>query len=271
MARFIFFLLLLVTTLPQHGLAELMPRFAPGFEPKFEKISGVQTYASSNGVYELVMNIPEGKWNLQKGGHVLWSKNLPSQPGAAAISDDGELITQPIWQFVDEVNSYCSGIVFYNKNGEPGRILNFLDGWRSLLLSLDHIAISPDGKMIVIGSDEKAKSSVTMINGEDGKKSWSITAGYGIIDAIRMTAKGAYTLVATHNRRDMEFVLLDHEGNPVWTMKIAGNFSTGIRNYVRFDKDEKGFFVYNLSARRFQRNLIPVPKRSVPKPSASVD
>jgi hypothetical protein len=264
MTRIIIFLLLLLPMLPHHAVAELMPRFARGFEPKFEKISGVRTYTSGNGVYELVMNVPEGKWSLNKEGRLLWSKYLPNQPGAAAVSDDGEIITQPIWQFVDEVHSYCSGIVFYNKEGEPGKAINFLDGWQSLLLSLDQVAISPEGTMIVIGSNEKQKSALTMINGANGVKKWSITAGYATIDAIRMTSGGAYTLVATHDRLDMEFVLLDHGGNTVWTRRMAGNFSPEIGSYVRFDRDEKAFFVYDLSTRKFQRNPIPVPKAHVP-------
>jgi hypothetical protein len=260
MARFLFFVVLLLTALPQPGLAELMSRFAPGFGPKVEKITGVQTYVSSNGTYELVMNGPEGKWSLKENGRLLWSKYLPSQPGAAAISDDGNMITQPMWQYIDEVHCLCSGIVFYNREGESVRYIHFLDGWQSLLLSLDQIAISPDGSMIVIGGNGKPKSYLTMINGADGVKSWDISTGYATVDALRMTSKGAYTLVATHDGRNMEFLLLDHKGRLIWSRKIANNYSTEIRDYVRFDRDEKGFFIHVLASETFQHHVIPAPK-----------
>lgn len=270
MARLICFVFLLVSALPRLGLAELMPRFAPGFGPEIRKLSGVQTYRSGNGLYELVMDAPAGTWSLKKRGHVLWSKPLPHQPGAAAVSDDGERITQPIWQFVDEVHSYCSGIVFYDKNGAPGRTIHFMDGWRNLLLSADYFAISPDGTAIVVGSNGKPHSELTMIEVANGRKRWGVSAGYGTVVAVGMTAGGTCTLMATHDDRDMEFVLLDRDGNLLWQRTMAGNFSPELRSYLRFDRDDKGFSVYDLSSGKFQRFTIPESKSdAIPEPMHS--
>lgn len=262
MKRSLLLLALFMTMLPGHGTARLSTSFGENLLAKPEHFQGIRSYVSNNGRYAVEMNAGDGTWSLSENGRMVWRKRLPYDSGAAAVSDSGAVITQPLWEQVDEVHSLCSGLQFFNRNGDAVRTIHFRDGIYTLLVAMDQVAVSPDGNAVVVGDNGKTASLLTMVDAADGKKIWAAGAGYATLQALRVASRGAYTLVATCSGTDMGFILLDAGGGIIWSKTMAGNFSPAIRSYIRFDKDEKGFLIYNLARRKFE--AYPIPKPAVP-------
>ena len=90
-------------------MAEMMP----------VKAGTVEKYTSDNGKYEVSIMYGSNNfmsWSLAENGVQLWSRPLMCEPSPAAVSDNGETITLPIWGWRDECAS--KGVAVYNKKGE---------------------------------------------------------------------------------------------------------------------------------------------------------
>ncbi|NTV99502.1 MAG: hypothetical protein HGA70_10115, partial [Chlorobiaceae bacterium] len=98
--------------------AEMMPDM-PGAK---------EHYFSSNNRYEVTITFGEHfhSWSLKEDGRELWNSPLMTEPGEAAVSDNGETIALPLWGWRDEGGS--SGIAVFNKKGELTREIPFAGG-----------------------------------------------------------------------------------------------------------------------------------------------
>ncbi|NTU90693.1 MAG: hypothetical protein HGA60_02140 [Chlorobiaceae bacterium] len=230
-------------------------------ERMIEPEGHTDTYRSDNGVYEVTItwHSPFASWSLKERGRELWSQPLMAEGGAAAVSDNGAVITQPLWGWRDEGGS--SGIAVYDGQGQlKSKIMFKSDDGREGLRWVDSTVISPDGSCIVIGEGHRENASITMFSVSDGRLLWQTNAGYPRVAAIRTSARGTFTLLATSQERnqDMEFVLFDRNGKVIWTELKTDNFSWDASPYVRFVPDGKGFEIYDLKAGHYDKRSFPV-------------
>jgi hypothetical protein len=221
-----------------------------------------RTYScfSDNGVWEVAIThrYPFPSWSLKKNGVELWNRSVMSDPGDAAISDNGEVITLPLWGWRDEGGS--SGIAVYNGQGEPVREIMFRnpDGSETLRW-VRRTAISPKGGRIAIGQNGREASMVTMFDAASGNFLWETQAGLPEIDDLRVSVKGEYVLAATskYGTGNMEFVLIDKQGKTIWSEKRLRNLSWEVKMYVRFLPDGKGFEIYDLRSKNYMKRRFP--------------
>jgi hypothetical protein len=243
----------------------LWPSVAPArmTEGMAYPVGKTDSFFSDNGVYEVMITYgnPFASWSLKKNGQVLWNRPLMGEPGGAAVSDNGELITLSLWGWRDEGGS--SGIAVYNGQGEAVREIMFrnADGSESLRW-VRRTAISPEGSRIAIGQNGREGALVTMFDATSGNLLWETKAGLPEIDDVRVGAKGEYTLAATsrYGHGNMEFVLLDKQGKVVWHEKRSRNLSWDVKMYVRFLADGKGFEIYDLKSKSYQKRRFPALK-----------
>ncbi len=224
----------------------------------------VDTYCSDNGKYEV--SITYGKhllsWSFKENGKVLWSEPLMNEPGAAAISDNGEAITLPLWGWRDEGGS--SGVAVYNRKGELVKEVHFkgeLPGTESLRW-VHETRLSPDGKYFIIGENGKESSSVTLFNATTGEIVWEKKVGLPEMVQVKVTKEGKYALVTTNEDKDrrMEFLLLDSSGIEIWRKKMTHNFSYDVKHYIKFNDDGSGFEIYDLKSGKYISEKIPTVK-----------
>lgn len=80
---------------------------------------------------------------------------------------------------------------------------------------------------------------------------------------VRVSAKGEYVLAATskYGTGNMAFVLLDKQGEVVWSEKRLGNLSWEVKAYGRFLFDGSGFEIYDLKSKSFMKRRFPARKR----------
>jgi hypothetical protein len=218
-------------------------------------------YFSDNRKYEITITCGEHfhSWSLKEDGRELWNNPLMTEPGEAAVSDNGETITLPLWGWRDEGGS--SGIAVFNKKGALAREIPFAAGLplEQGLRWVHSREISPDGRYIAIGENGKKQAKVTLFDAGTGNIAWEKNTGLPDVVEIRVSDKGSWTLVATRNDNvsDMAFILLDREGKEVWQKKIAGNFSYDVRNFLRFNSGMEGFAIYHLKPGRYISAMIP--------------
>lgn len=235
-------------------------------ESMVDPVGKSYSYFSDNGLYEVVITDrhPFPGWSLKKKGQELWNRAVMSEPGGAAISDNGEVITLPLWGWRDEGGS--SGIALFNGQGEQVREIVFrnTDGSESLRW-VRRTAISPEGARIAIGQNGRESSLVTMFDAAGGNILWETKAGLPELDDLRVSANGEYTLAATskYGTGNMEFVLFDNQGRAVWSEKRSRNLSWDVKVYGRFLSDGKGFEIYDLKSKIFMKHRIPIQKRSL--------
>lgn len=108
--KIIFRLVIIMALFSSSAFARMAERMA-------DQPGSIDKYFSDNGKYELSITYGEHlpSWSLKENGRLLWSEPLMNEPGAAAISDNGETITLPIWGWRDEGGS--SGVAVFNKEG----------------------------------------------------------------------------------------------------------------------------------------------------------
>ncbi len=253
----LFFLAVFMTVLSTSALARMVERMP-------DQPGSVDTYVSDNGKYEVSImygkNFPS--WSLKENDQVLWSKPLMNEPGAAAISDNGEAITLPLWGWRDEGGS--SGVAVYNIKGELLREVHFngeLPGTESLRW-VHETRISPDGKYFIIGENGKECSYVTLFNARTGEIVWGKKVGLSEMVQVKVSKDGKYALVTTNEYKDrrMEFQLLDSSGIEIWHKKMAHNFSYEVKHYVKFTDDGSGFQIYDLKSGKYISEKIPTVK-----------
>lgn len=226
-----------------------------------DRPGSTERYFSDNRKYEITITFGEHfhSWSLKEDGRELWNNPLMTEPGEAAVSDNGETITLPLWGWRDEGGS--SGIAVFNKKGALTREIPFAAGLpgEQGLRWVHSREISPDGKYIAIGENGKKQAKVTLFDAGSGNIAWEKNTGLPDIAEISVSDKGTWTLVATRNDNgnDMAFILLDMQGKEIWQTKIAGNFSHDVRNYLRFNSDLSGFAIYHLKPGRYISAQIP--------------
>lgn len=228
-----------------------------------DPVGKTDSYFSDNGVWEVAITYGNlfHSWSMKKNGQELWNHPLMGEPGGAAVSDNGELITLPLWGWRDEGGS--SGIAVYNGQGEPVREIMFrnADGSESLRW-VRRIAIAPEGSCIAIGENRREAALVTMFDVTSGNIVWETNAGLPEIDDVRVSAKGEYTLAATskYGTGNMEFLLFDKHGTAIWSEKRSGNLSWDVKMYVRFLADGKGFEIYDLKSKSWMKRRFSAQK-----------
>ena len=235
-------------------------------EMMVDPVGRTYSYFSDNGIWEVAVTykMPFSSWSLKKSGVELWNRSLMGEPGGAAISDNGEVITLPLWGWRDEGGS--SGIAVYNGQGELVRKILFQsDDGGEYLRWVRRTAISPEGERIVIGQNGREASNVTLFDATSGKLLWSATVGLPEIDDLRASASGEYVLAATskYGTGDMEFVLLDSQGRTIWREKRSRNLSWEVNRYVRFFPEENCFGIYDLKSKTYMKRRIPTETRSL--------
>lgn len=190
---------------------------------------------------------------------MLWSKPLFNEPGVAAISDNGEAITLPLWGWRDEGGS--SGVAVYNKEGKLAKEILFKGQSSSdeALRWVHDTKLSPDGKYFIIGEHGKEGANVTLFNAATGEIVWEKRAGLSEMAEVKVAIAGKFALVATHENKGsgMEFLLLDRSGATVWNKKIGNNFSYQVTRYLKFKDDGSGFDIYDLKSAGYTSILFP--------------
>lgn len=226
-----------------------------------DQSGSVDTYFSDNGKYELSITHgePLASWSLKENGKVLWSEPLMNEPGNAAVSDNGETITLPVWGWRDEGGS--SGVAVFNKNGVLVREVLFkgdLPGTETLRWVRER-RLSPDGKYFIIGENGKESAHITLFKAATGEIVWEKRGGFPEIVQLKIAGEGKYALAATRedNGSGMEFLLLDRSGTALWRKIIAHNLSYEVKHYVRFMDDGSGFEIYDLKSGRYLSEKIP--------------
>ena len=245
----------------------LLPVEAPArmAEMMVDPVGRTYSYFSDNGVWEVAVTFktPFSSWSLKKSGVELWNRSVMSEPGGAAVSDNGEVITLPLWGWRDEGGS--NGIAVFNGQGEPVRkILFHSDDGGEILRWVRRTAISPEGARIAIGQSGQEASTITLFDATDGHLLWSASAGLPEIDYLCVSAKGEYTLAATskYGTGNMEFVLLDRQGKAIWREKRARNLSWEVKVYGRFLSEGKGFEIYDLRSKMYMKRRFPAQQSS---------
>jgi hypothetical protein len=252
--------LLALLLLPAEAPARMAEHLA---ERMADPVGKTDSYFSDNGVWEIAITYGNlfHSWSLKKNGQELWHRALMNEPGNAAVSDNGELITLPLWGWRDEGGS--SGIAVFNGQGEPVREIMFrnVDGSESLRW-VRRIAIAPEGSCIAIGENRREAALVTMFDVTSAKILWETQAGLPEIDDLRVSARGEYTLAATskYGTGNMEFVLFDKQGNAMWSEKSSRNLSWEVNMYVRFLADGKGFEIYDLKSKSWMKRRFPAQR-----------
>lgn len=236
----------------------------------------VDSYFSDNGVFEVTITYGRhlASWSLKKNGASLWSEPLTDEPGAAAVSDNGQTITLPLWGWRDEGGS--SGIAVYDSNGHLVREILFRgERGDEMLRWVRQTTISPDGKNIAIGQSGKERASVALFDAAEGRLIWETSAGFPELECVRVAANGDHTLAATRKSgsSDMEFLLFDKQGKIIWKKQKAKNSSYEARPYVKFKTDGKGFAIYDLKTASYQSFVVPGQgsPHSSPRPEAGSD
>jgi hypothetical protein len=223
-----------------------------------DPVGKVVSFYSDNGVFEVAISYGENfrSWSLKQNGSPLWKDLLTAEPGEAAVSDNGETITLPLWGWRDEGGS--SGIAVYNKEGRLLRKIPFNghDG-QVVLRWVRETAISPDGTCVVIGENGKEHMTATLFNAAESRLIWASCEGFPDLDCIRVAANGDFTLAATSNGSDMEFLLFDTRGKVIWRTQKPKNHSYGVKPYVRFNQDGKGFSIYDLKTGNYESFVLP--------------
>lgn len=248
----------------------LAPAQAPArmAERMVDPVGKTYSYFSDNGVWEVTITHrdPFPSWSLKKNGVEQWNRSVMSEPGGAAISDNGEVITLPLWGWRDEGGS--SGIAVFNGQGEPVREIMFRnpDGSETLRW-VRRTAISPEGSRIAIGQNGREAALVTMFDVASGALLWETQAGLPEIDYLCVIANGDYTLAATskYGTGNMEFVLFDRQGKAIWSEIRSRNLSWEVKIYGRFLSDGKGFEIYDLKSNTYMKRRIPSENRSLQK------
>ncbi|MGC8773724.1 MAG: hypothetical protein ACP5R6_00455 [Chlorobaculum sp.] len=243
----------------------LLPADAPArmAERMADPVGKTDSFFSDNGLWEVAITYgnPFASWSLKKQGKELWNDPFMSEPGSAAVSDNGQLITLPLWGWRDEGGS--SGIALYNGQGKALRQIVFRnDDGSETLRWVRRTAISPEGTRIAIGENGKDAARITLFDAADGRILCSASAGLPEIDDLRVSAGGKYVLAATskYGKGDMEFVLLDRQGKTIWGEKRAGNHSWEVEVYGRFLPDGSGFEIYDLKSKSFMKRRFPARK-----------
>ena len=251
--------LLCLLLLPAQATARMAERMA-------DPVGKTDSFFSDNGVWEVAITYGNffHSWSLRKHGVELWNRSLMGEPGGAAISDNGEVITLPLWGWRDEGGS--SGIAVFNGQGELVRKILFQgDDGGEYLRWVRRTAISPEGERIVIGQNGQEASNITLFDATSGKLLWSATAGLPEIDYLCVSASGEYVLAATskYGTGDMEFVLLDSQGRTIWREKRSRNLSWEVNRYVRFFPEENCFGIYDLKSKTYMKRRIPTETHSL--------
>ncbi|AOS83948.1 hypothetical protein BIU88_07175 [Chlorobaculum limnaeum] len=249
--------LCLLLLLPAEVPARMAERMA-------DPVGKTDSFFSDNGVWEVAITYgnPFASWSLKKHGKEIWSDPLMTGPGGAAVSDNGELITLPLWGWRDEGGS--SGIALYNGQGKALRQIVFRnDGGSESLRWVCRTAISPEGARIAIGENGRDGSWITLFDAAEGRRLWSAKAGLPEIDYLCVSVNGDYTLAATskYGTGNMAFVLIDKQGKTIWSEKRSGNLSWEVKAYGRFLFDGSGFEIYDLKSKSFMKRRFPAPKR----------
>jgi len=240
-------------------MAEMMP----------VKAGTVEKYTSDNGKYEVSIMYGSNNfmsWSLAENGVQLWSRPLMCEPSPAAVSDNGETITLPIWGWRDECAS--KGVAVYNKKGELVKEVLFrseppeegsLLPAEEALLWVRQTKISPDGKYFAIGYNGSQAAGVTLYNAATGDAVWDKKIGLPEMVQIKVAREGKYVLVATHEDKEgwMEFLLLDSAGAVLWSKKIGNNFSWEVKHYIKFKDDGSGFEIYDLKSEKYISEAMP--------------
>lgn len=220
-----------------------------------------ESYLSENGKFELTITYgePAHAWSLKKNGLELWKIPLLSEPGDAAVSDNGETITLPLWGWRDEGGS--SGIAVYDNKGGLRREILFSAGMptKDELRWVRKTSLSPEGNFIALGEHGKEHARITLFDALTGELLWETSAGLPDIVQLKVSEKGKYVLAATsrQNDGDMEFILLDRRGNVFRQRSVAENLSYEVGNYLQFSADLSGFGVLELKSGRFLHETIP--------------
>jgi hypothetical protein len=258
--RYLFVTLVLsLLLLPAEAPARMAERMA-------DPVGKPDSCFSDNGVWEVAITYGNlfHSWSLKKNGQELWHRALMGEPGGAAVSDNGEVITLPLWGWRDEGGS--SGIVVYNGQGEPVREIVFRnpDGSETLRW-VRRTGISPEGGRIAIGQNGREASMVTMFDAASGNLLWETQAGLPEIDDLRVSANGDYTLAATskYGTGNMAFVLFDQQGRAAWSETRSHNLSWEVKVYGRFLADGKGFEIYDLKSKTWMPRRFPAEIRSL--------
>jgi len=238
--------------------------FARMAERMPDQPGSIDKYFSDNGKYELSITYGEHlpSWSLKENGRLLWSEPLMNEPGAAAISDNGETITLPIWGWRDEGGS--SGVAVYNKEGKLVKEVLFKGQSSSdgALRWVHETRLSPDGKYFIIGENGKEGANVTLFNASTGEIVWEKRAGLSEMVEVKVATAGKFALVATREDKGsiMEFLLLDRSGATVWNKTIRNNFSYEVKRYLKFKDDGSGFAIYDLKRGLYISELLPKTK-----------
>jgi hypothetical protein len=255
----LFVVLLCLLFSPSEAPARMAERMA-------DPVGRTYSYFSDNGLYEVAITYktPFSSWCLKKSGVEVWNRSVMNDPGGAAISDNGEVITLPLWGWLDEGGS--SGIAVFNGLGESVREIMFRnpDGSETLRW-VRRTAISPDGGRIAIGQNGREASTITLFDSVSGNLLWETQAGLPEIDYLCVSARGEYTLAATskYGTGNMEFVLFDKQGRTIWSEKRSRNLSWDVKIYGRFLPDGKSFEIYNLKTKMYMKRRFPTEKRSI--------
>jgi hypothetical protein len=235
--------------------------FARMAERMPDQPGSIDSYFSDNGKYAVTITYGEHlpSWSFKENGRVLWSEPLLNEPGAAAISDNGEAITLPLWGWRDEGGS--SGVAVYNKEGKLVKEILFKGGssGEEALRWVHDTRLSPDGKYFIIGENGKEHANVTLFNAETGEIVWKTEAGLPEMVEVKVANGGKFALAATHENKGsaMEFLLFDHSGATVWQKKIVNNFSYEVKHYMKFNDNGSGFEIYDLKKGRYISILFP--------------
>ncbi len=231
------------------------PAFARMAERMADRPGAIESYLSENGKYEVSIKHGEHlpSWSFKENGRQLWSEPLLNEPGVAAVSDNGETITLPLWGWRDEGGS--SGVAVYNKKGKLVKEVLFKSQSSAdeALRWVRETRISPDGTYFIIGENGKKGADVTLFNAVTGNIVWEKSAGLPELVEIKVAREGQFALVATHEAKGdgMEFLLLDHSGAAIWQKKIGHNLSYEVKRYLKFKDDGSGFEIYDLHSARY--------------------
>ncbi len=227
-----------------------------------DRPGAIDRYFSENGKYELSIihgeHLPS--WSFKQNGRLLWSEPLLNEPGAAAVSDNGEIITLPLWGWRDEGGS--SGVAVYNKEGKLLKEVLFKSrsSGDEALRWIRQTRLSSDGKYFIIGENGKNGAGITLFNSLTGNIVWEKSAGLPELVEIKVAGDGKFALVATHEDKGsgMEFLLLDRSGDIIWHKKIGDNLSYEVKRYLKFKDDGSGFEIYDLHSARYISTRFPL-------------